>query len=109
MHEMGIAQQIVAIVEERAAGARVARVMIQVGKLAAVLPDALRFSFDVVVEGTSLEGARLEIEEVPGRARCRACSAEVRMDRPIGRCGCGGDDLEWLSGDELRVRAMEVA
>ena len=34
---------------------------------------------------------------------------EVELDRPFGRCGCGSSDLEWLSGDELRVRELEVA
>ena len=109
MHEMGIALQIVEIAAERSGGARVRRVIVEIGKLAAVLPDAIRFCFDAAAAGTAVEGACLEIEETPGRARCRACGAEVTLDRPVGRCACGGSDLEWLSGDELRVRAMEVA
>ena len=109
MHEMGIVAEIVAIAAARSGGARVTRVIVRVGKLAAVLPDALLFCFDAATEGTCLEGARLEIEEVPGRARCKACDAEITLDRPFGRCACGGDDLEWISGDELQVRAMEVA
>ena len=58
MHELGMAQEIVAMVSERAGGSRVTRVVLEVGKLAAVLPDALRFCFDLCVEGTrSIEGA----------------------------------------------------
>jgi hydrogenase nickel incorporation protein HypA/HybF len=109
MHELGIAEQIVAIAAERSGGARVSRVVVQVGKLAAVLPDALLFCFDAATEGTPLEGARLEIEEVDGRGRCRGCAGDVVLSRPWARCACGSDDVEWLSGDELRVRAMEVA
>jgi hydrogenase nickel incorporation protein HypA/HybF len=84
-------------------------VVVAVGKLSAVLPDALRFCFDLCAEGTSLEGATLEIVEVPGRARCRQCSAEVELERPFGRCACGCSDLEWLSGDELAIREMVLA
>jgi hydrogenase nickel incorporation protein HypA/HybF len=108
MHELGIAQEIVEIVAERASGARVTRVVLEIGKLAAVLPDAVQFCFDLCVEGTLLEGATLVIIETPGRARCRECGAEVRLERPFGRCECGGTDLEWLSGEELKIKNFEV-
>lgn len=108
MHEVGLCQEIVAIAEARAAGARVLRIVVEVGKLAAVVPDALRFAFEVIAEGTSLEGAALELVEVDGRGGCRACGAEVVLSAPLGRCACGSTDLEWLSGDQLVVRRMEV-
>ncbi len=113
MHELGLTQQLVetlsrAVVEQEGAGARVVRVVVEVGKLAAVLPDALRFCFDLCAAGTPLQGAILQIDEIPGRARCKACDLELLLDKPFGRCACGGSDLDWLSGDELRVTAMEV-
>ena len=108
MHELGVTQEIVAIVCEHARGAKVLRVVVEIGKLSAVLPDAVRFCFDLCAEGTPLEGATLEIVETPGRARCRACAAEVVLDRPFGICVCGNSDLEWLAGEELRVREVEV-
>jgi hydrogenase nickel incorporation protein HypA/HybF len=108
MHELGIAQEVVALVAEHAQR-KVTRVVLEIGKLSAVLPDAIRFCFDVCSEGTVVEGAQLEIMEIPGRARCRACDAEVMLERPFGRCKCGGSDLEWLAGEELRVREYEVS
>lgn len=108
MHELGIAQEIVAMVTEHAGGARVTRVLVEVGKLAAVLPDSLAFCFDLCAEGTNLEGASLEILQTPGKALCRACGCEVCLDRPFGRCECGSTDLEWLSGEELKVKEFEV-
>jgi hydrogenase nickel incorporation protein HypA/HybF len=108
MHELAIAEEIVAIVAERTSGARVRRIVIEVGRLCAVVPDAMRFCFDLATEGTAAEGARLEIVEVPGRGRCRACGSDVALDRPFGRCGCGGTDLEWLAGEELRIRDVEL-
>ena len=59
--------------------------------------------------GPSSPGPQLEIIEIPGRARCRACGGEVVLERPFGRCECGGTDLEWLSGEELRVKEYEVS
>jgi|SRR6516162_78412 hydrogenase nickel incorporation protein HypA/HybF len=109
MHELGIAQAIVDQVSERARGARVLRVVLEVGKLAAVLPDALRFCFDLAAEESLLAGARLEIIETPGRARCRECGGTVQLDRPFGRCECGSTDLEWLAGEELMIKEFEVA
>ncbi|MDG3005450.1 hydrogenase maturation nickel metallochaperone HypA/HybF [Paludisphaera mucosa] len=109
MHELGITQEIVEIVIARAGGARIARIVLEVGKLSAVLPDAIRFCFDLCSEGTSAEGAVLEILEPPGRVRCRGCAVEFSLDRPFGRCVCGGTDLDWLGGEELSIKAMELA
>lgn len=108
MHEAGIALEIVDLVTQRAAGARVRGVVLEVGALSAVLPDALRFCFDCAVQGTALEGAGLTVVATPALARCRACGARLELARPYGRCACGGTDLDWLSGDELRVSAIEV-
>jgi len=108
VHELALAQEILDVVAARSGGARVTRVVLEVGKLAAVLPDALRFCFDLAAEDTVARGARLEIVETPGRARCRGCGADVALDRPYGRCACGRSDLEWLSGEALRILEMEV-
>ena len=70
MHELGITRNIVAIVSERAGAARVKRVSLEIGRLSAVMPEAIRFCFDVCSKGTALEGAELEIREIPGRGRC---------------------------------------
>jgi hydrogenase nickel incorporation protein HypA/HybF len=108
MHELGITQEILAIVTEQSRGARITRVVLEIGKLTAVFPDAVRFAFELCSEGTPAEGARLDILETPGRARCRACGAEMALDQPFGCCPCGGADLEWLAGNELKIKEMEV-
>ncbi|TMA13923.1 MAG: hydrogenase maturation nickel metallochaperone HypA [Deltaproteobacteria bacterium] len=108
MHELGIAQQVIEIASERSSGAAISRIVLEVGRLTAVLPDALRFCFDAASEGTPAAGAELQIIEVPGVARCRQCGGRVELERPYGRCACGGDDLEWLSGEELRIKELEV-
>lgn len=66
MHELGLTRNLVAIVSEHAAGRRVRRVWLEIGKASAIMPDAVRFCFDVCSKGTSLEGAALDILECEG-------------------------------------------
>ena len=67
MHELSITRNVVAIVSERAAGQRVTRVRLEIGRLSAVVPDSIRFCFDICAQGTPLEGAELEIVESAGQ------------------------------------------
>jgi hydrogenase nickel incorporation protein HypA/HybF len=109
MHEMSIVMEIVDVVSAASRGERVARIVLEIGKLSAVLPDAVRFCFDLAAEGTPLEGAELAIVEIPGRAECRTCGGGVILERAFGRCACGGTDLAWLSGEELKIQSVEVS
>jgi hydrogenase nickel incorporation protein HypA/HybF len=108
MHELGIVAELVDVAAERTKGARVKRLVLEIGKLSSVLPDAVRFCFEIATEGTPLEGATLEISEVNGTGRCRACDGVVVLERPVARCACGAFDLEWVSGMEVRIVEMEL-
>ena len=107
MHELGITRNIVAIVGDAANDQRVGRVTLEVGKLAGVMIDAIAFCFDVVAEGTSLEGATLHIVEVDGRARCNGCGGEFTMATLYTACPCGSRDIERLAGEELNIKSFE--
>jgi len=108
VHELGITREVVAIAAEHSGGRRVTRVVLEIGKLSGMLPDAVRFCFDLCAQGTVVEGAVLEVIETPGLARCRVCGSEVPLERPFGQCACGNTDLDWLTGAELRVKELEV-
>lgn len=108
MHELGLTMEIVDIAVERAEGRRVKKLRVGVGALAAVVPDSLRFCFEVCAKDTVLEGAELLLEKVAGVGRCRACGAEVPLTVPYGECACGGIDMELVRGYELTVVDMEV-
>lgn len=108
MHELGITQNIVAIVNEYAQGAKVQRIVVEIGKLSAIMPEAINFCFDICTQGTFLEGATLEIMEIPGLARCRQCGAEIAIDKPFGICQCGSVHLDILTGEELKIKEIEV-
>lgn len=108
MHELGIAMEIATLAAERAGGARLRRVVVELGRLTAVLPDALALAWEALAEGPELAGCVLELIAVPGRGRCRACGAEQALDVPFGRCACGAADLEIVAGEELRLRRLEL-
>ena len=107
MHELGITRNIVAIVSEHAAGRKVSRVALDIGQLSGVMSDAIRFCFDVVADGTCLDGAKLEIFDIEGKGRCRACQAEFATPHLYTPCACGSRDVERLSGEALKVREFE--
>jgi hydrogenase nickel incorporation protein HypA/HybF len=109
MHELAIAESIVAIAERHAAGRRVTRVEVAVGHLRQVVPQALEFAFELVAAGTVLEGAELALEEVPAAGRCRSCGAESRLGGfPLTCAACGGWDVAVIAGEELRVESLDL-
>jgi hydrogenase nickel incorporation protein HypA/HybF len=108
MHELAITESVVAQVRDRLPDAKVTVVTLEIGRLSGVVADSVRFCFDLCTPGTGLEGARLVILEIPGRAHCRACDALVDVPDQIPLCTCGSIDLEIVSGEELRIKQVEV-
>ena len=86
-----------AAVSERLPEAKVTLVRLEIGALSGVVADSVRFCFDLVTEGTNLEGASLEIDEPPASCRCRSCGTEFAPDGPILLCACGSADVAVLS------------
>lgn len=109
MHELAITSSIVDAVSERVAGQRVLAVNVRVGKLSGVVPEAMRFCFDMVTASTALEGARLEIEEPAGQGYCRACGSGFALHDLVLVCQCGSTDVEVTAGQDLTVASVEVA
>jgi len=113
MHEASIALAIIEaaqkLVDEGKVEGKVAAVCVRVGRLTAVVPENLRFLFEALVRDTPLAGARLEVEEVPVRARCGACRHEFEIDEPFFLCPrCDSPDVLVLTGRELAIEALEV-
>jgi hydrogenase nickel incorporation protein HypA/HybF len=109
MHELSIAQSVVAAVCERAGERRVHSVRMRIGALTAVVPDAMQFCFGLAVEGTVADGARLDIEHRPGTVHCRACGAETDLSDLMLLCPCGSADVAVTAGRELQIVSMEVS
>ncbi|MEN8259741.1 MAG: hydrogenase maturation nickel metallochaperone HypA [Pseudomonadota bacterium] len=112
MHEMSLCEGIVQIIEEQAGiqqYSRVRTVWLEIGPLACVEPEALRFSFEVVSRNTLAEGAVLEIIRTAGRAWCARCRKSVPVSQLYDACPeCGGYELEITGGEETRIKELEV-
>jgi hydrogenase nickel incorporation protein HypA/HybF len=109
MHELAIAESILAIVERHAAGRTVVEVEVSVGHLRQVVPSALEFAFELAGRGTVAEGARLALQVIPAAGRCRACGERTTFQAfPLVCDGCGGWDIELTQGQELQVEALEL-
>jgi hydrogenase nickel incorporation protein HypA/HybF len=112
MHEMSLAEGIIELVEDTARrenAARVGLVVLEIGRLSSVEPEALRFCFDVVTRGGIADGAALEIVDVPGVGWCMPCAATVPMNELYGACPvCGSHQVQPTGGTEMRVREIAI-
>ena len=109
MHELSVAQGILGLTLDHAAGRRVQRVHLLVGHLRQVVPGALGFAWELITQGTPAEGAELELEEIPIEARCRGCGAESGQAGFPLRCpSCGSLELDVTRGEELLVDWVEI-
>jgi hydrogenase nickel incorporation protein HypA/HybF len=112
MHEFSIMQSALnqALCEARRAGAaRVHEIRLRIGVLSGVVPDALRFAFEVLTPGTTAEGALLTIEDVPARFWCATCDREFVSVNLYAECpDCRHPSGELRAGREMELSSMEV-
>jgi hydrogenase nickel incorporation protein HypA/HybF len=109
VHELGITEEIVGQITARTHGRRVTTVHLQIGRLAGVVPDSVRFCFELVTEGTQLEGAALTIEEPAGEGACSVCGATFPIEQLLLLCPCGSTDVRIVAGEQLLIESVEVA
>lgn len=111
MHEFSICQQIIKQVEQAVEeGDEVTQIQLLIGELTAVDTQALTFWFEIAAKNTCAAKARLTIELVPATAKCLQCYAEFALSQRLSRCGtCNSYRYQLLSGDELKLKQLEVA
>jgi len=111
MHETALMQDLITTViqaVERYNVTRVNRVVLSVGKISNVLPEALLFAFEALTREGILKGAELEIEYLPVIARCHVCGHEYQADGfPIVCPGCQSKNFTIISGDEVYIKNIE--
>ena len=112
MHEMSLCESILQVLEQQAVAQqyqKVRTVWLEIGALSSVEVEALRFSFDVVMQGSLAEHAQLEIIDVPGQAWCMPCARNVAVEQLYDVCPhCGSHQLQVNSGDQMRIKELEV-
>jgi hydrogenase nickel incorporation protein HypA/HybF len=112
MHELSITQNIIDIVVQHATRAGAQRVMVinlVVGELTGFLDDSIQFYFDMLSPDTLAAGARLVIQRVRTRVRCRACSTEFEPQEVNWACpSCAAVGGDILHGREFQVASIEI-
>lgn len=113
MHELSIAMSMIEMATDELKkydARKVNTLYLKLGALSGVVSDALLFSWEIACQGTPLDGARLEIEEVPVVVYCANCRAEKTLSAvnsffcPV----CSTPAGEILQGKELEVTALEI-
>ncbi len=113
MHELSIAQNLIEMAESSAceAGAtQVTQLNLRLGRMSGVVKESLLFCFDVATEGTLLEGATLEIEDIPIVVYCPTCQEEVALPGTQRfRCPtCDTPTPHIIQGREMQLTSIEV-
>lgn len=112
MHEMALAEGVVDLVAEEAKRqgfTEIKAIVLEIGMLSHVAPEAMLFCFDAVSRDTIAEGAKLVIERVPGAGWCLDCAKTVPLSERFGACPeCGRHHVQMTAGDEMKVRELEV-
>ena len=76
MHELSIVQNIIEIVikeKQNNSAEKVLKISLKIGDFSNIVPETLRFCFDILKNENNLSQTTLEIENVPLRVRCLAC------------------------------------
>ncbi len=112
MHEVGIAQSILEIIEKEVTidgAANVKRVKLIVGEFTGIAKEALEFALDVVKKNTSAENAEFEIEMVKLKTYCQECNKTfIGKDDAHFICpNCKGI-LSIIEGKELKIDFIDV-
>lgn len=82
MHEITLCTRIVEILEQHAClhnARRVTAVWVEAGACACIEPSALEFCFDVVCQGTRMEGCMLNFRVKKAACWCRDCERNVTL------------------------------
>lgn len=112
MHEVSIANEIINIVGNylpKDNNNRVKSVKLEIGKFSNILPEALKFGFEVLTSKTELEGAELDIILVPLRIECLNCRKTSTTEPEFLYClDCGSNEVKIVSGNEMKVVDIEI-
>ena len=112
MHEMSLCEGILEILEtgaEKQQFSRVKKVWLEIGALSCVLEDAMHFCYDMVVKNSVAAGSELIIIPIPGKGYCEQCNSTLAVNTRYDPCSqCGAYNLQLMTGDELKIKELEV-
>lgn len=109
MHELSIATAVLNTALKHAGDRPVDVVAMRVGALRQVVPDSLRFYWDVVARDTVCQDARLELTEIEAQLKCESCGFEWELQIAAFRCPeCASAGVRVTAGEELEIDYLEL-
>lgn len=112
MHELSIVMAIVDMAERefrKNRARRIESIELDIGTLSGIELKALEFAWPVGVKDSVLQDAHRQINLIEAEARCLECDRQFGLENRYDPCpGCGGHFLEFLRGEELRVKSLTI-
>lgn len=112
MHEVSIAEQIKEVVIQKLKEnncKKVRSINLLIGEMTSIVPDALKFAFDIVSKKTPMENALVHIKILKTKAKCRTCSWEFIIRDYTFICPkCDSTDIEIRQGREMVIQTIEM-
>ena len=121
MHEFSMTTQIVNYVLEEAKkhnAKRVNEVHLIIGKLTFLGIEQVKFTYDLLVKGTIMEGSKLHIEEKDGVVKCNNCGYNgdlkyeddpvYHVPSPTLNCPKCGGVVNIVGGKECTIKSIKL-
>ena len=112
MHELSVTENIIKICSEEAEKHnvnRVKQIKLKVGKLSGLVPESIKYYFDIASKGTRVEGAELNIQNIPIVIKCGKCSFEGEIgDKKFYCPNCRSYNIKIIRGNEFLIDSLEV-
>lgn len=113
MHELGIVLNVIDRVEEIAKENKVKKVTkltLEIGEVSSIVPSYFSDCFEWAKKKTDyMKDTELEMIILEGLSYCRDCKKTYLTTEYAKKCPhCGSDDTYLVTGDEMRIKDIEV-
>ena len=113
MHELGIVLNVIDRVEEIAKEnnvKKVTKLTLEIGEVSSIVPSYFSGCFEWAKKKTDyMKDTELEMIILEGLSYCRDCKKTYKTTEYAKKCPhCGSDDTYLVTGDEMRIKDIEV-
>ncbi|MEU0564409.1 hydrogenase maturation nickel metallochaperone HypA [Nonomuraea sp. NPDC005983] len=110
MHEIGMCEGLVELIQQQAGGRRIAGARVRVGARHAVVDEAFGQAFTLAAEGTAAQDAVVDLVVTPVQVDCRSCGGTSESLDVLAACpDCDSADVHVTGGDELVLESVLFA
>lgn len=110
MHELGLIYQVVKTVDEVKSEqglTQIDAITLEVGEMTDVVPQYLEEAWEVARFSTDYPNAKMVIEKVAAKARCKSCGMtdfvrNIGFECPV----CNSTDFEIICGKDFNIKSI---